>query len=68
MCLARIGSPRKTEKFIKAIPFTDSMKRRDFLLDFQHFINSLKVERRKASSVALKLVFVLYIFTLVDLK
>ena len=66
MCLARIGSPRKTEKFIKAMPFTDSMKRRDFLLDFQHFTSSLKVESRKASSV--KLVFVLYIFTLADLN
>ena len=54
-----LGFPRKTEKFMKALPFTESINRRDFLLDFQHFTNSLKVERRKTSSV--KFVFVLCI-------
>ena len=62
-----LGFPRKTEKFTKASPFTDdSMDKRDLLLDFQHFVNSRKVESRKASSV--KFVFVRCIFTLFDLN
>ena len=45
-------SPRKTEEFTKALPFTESTNKRDLLLDFQYcFMNSQKVESRKASSV-----------------
>ena len=43
MSITRI--PRKAEKFTKALPFTDSMKKRDLLLDFHHFMNSHKRSR-----------------------
>ena len=38
------GKPRNVEKGTKALPFTDSMKTRALVLDFQHLKNSLKVE------------------------
>ena len=34
-----LGFPRKTERFMKALPFTVSMNRRALLLDLQHFTN-----------------------------
>ena len=43
--------PRNVEKFTKAPLFLDSMKSLDLPLDPQHFINSMKVAKRKSPSV-----------------
>ena len=49
MSITRI--PRKAEKFTKALPFTDSMKKRDLLLDFHRFMNSHKRSRDETESL-----------------
>ena len=60
------GQPKNAEKLIKAKakPFTlDSITSLDFLPDFQHLLNSMKVEKRKAPSV--KCLLVLFMMSLI---
>ena len=67
--IERTESASHAKKLIKALPFTDSINRREFFLDLQSLTNSLKVERRNASSLVFSFLLVIsFHYLLLNLK